>query len=43
VTDKTTSRQAIIDAAGELIRSHGVKSRGVVSFRCFLGWVVVRR
>ena len=20
-----------------------VKSRGVVSFRCFLGWVVVRR
>jgi AcrR family transcriptional regulator len=29
VTDKTTSRQAIIDAAGELIRSHGVQGASI--------------
>ncbi|MGB3956288.1 MAG: TetR/AcrR family transcriptional regulator [Brooklawnia sp.] len=29
MTDKTTSRQAIIDAAGELIRSHGVQGASI--------------
>ena len=34
---------AIVVTASSRSREALVKSRGVVSFRCFLGWVVVRR